>query len=83
MSIGIILTSVIVPVLPYGFVRRELLQPCFVSFVLPTFIIIDENGGSNMHGVHESVTFTTLKFYQNWFNSFREQDPTPPNDMKV
>jgi hypothetical protein len=38
--------------------RRQPFQPPLVVFVQPTFIVVDEHAGGDVHGVYQAETFT-------------------------
>ena len=50
MGIGIVFVAVMT-VLTHRFVRSQALQPLFIVVVQARFVIVDEDRGSDVHGV--------------------------------
>ena len=63
MGIGVILGPV-VPVLGMGFFRGEFFQPFFKILVQAGFVIVDKDGGGDVHGVDEAESFPDAGFHQ-------------------
>lgn len=59
MGVGVILAGSIVPVLRDWLVRSKLLKPGIVILVQAGFVVVDENGGGDMHGNHQYFTILT------------------------
>ena len=57
MGIGIVLAQKIVTVSGDGFMRSQFFQPFFVIRMEPGFVVIDENGSGDMHGVAKQQAF--------------------------
>ena len=77
MCIGIILAHVM-PILRNRFVRGKLFQPNLVVAVQSWLVIIDEDGGGNVHGVDKEEAFRDLAFTQAFFNLLSDIDEGPP-----
>lgn len=57
MCIGIVFPGIVVAVLVDRIMRGQRFQPRFVIVVKSLFIIVDEDGGCDMHGVYKSESF--------------------------
>ena len=62
VGIGVIFAGAVVFVLGGGGVRCEFLEPDIVIVMQPAFVIIDENGGGDVHRVHETEPFLHAAF---------------------
>ena len=62
MGIGVVFTGTVVLVVGGGGMRGELLQPTFEIVVQPRFIVIDENGGGDVHGIDEAQPLLNATF---------------------
>jgi hypothetical protein len=56
---GVVLAGIVVPVLRDGLVWGELLQPALVVLVQAGFVVVDKDGGGNVHGVNQRFTIPT------------------------
>ena len=45
-----------------GFVRREVFQPFFVVVMEARFVVVDEDGGGDVHGVDQDQSFFHAAF---------------------
>jgi hypothetical protein len=77
MGIGIILSDV-VTILFYRFMRSKFLEPDLEITVKARFIIIDENGSSDMHGIDQNQSFTNATLPEAGFNLGSDIDESPP-----
>jgi hypothetical protein len=62
VGVGIVLASAVVMVLRRGRVRREFFQPDFVVVQQAVLGVVDENGGGDVHGVHETQPLLHVAF---------------------
>jgi hypothetical protein len=51
VRVGIVFAGAVVPVLRHRLVGRQLFEPLFVIRVQAGFIVVDENGSRDVHGV--------------------------------
>ena len=54
MGVGVVLAGAVVVVVLYGLVGGEFLEPDFVVVVEAAFVVIDEDGGGDVHGIDEA-----------------------------
>jgi hypothetical protein len=59
MRIGVVLAGAVMPLLRDRLVRGQLLQPAFVVLVQAGFVVVDEDGGGNVHGVGQRFATPT------------------------
>lgn len=76
MPIGIIFTG-IVAILRDGFMRCKLFKPDLKIIMKALFVVIDENGGRDVHGVDEHHSFGYTAFAQALFNLRGNIDKCP------
>ena len=62
VGIAILFPRTIVPVAGNGFVGGQFLEPFIIVLMKPGFIIIDEYGRCDVHGVDECETFPDAAF---------------------
>ena len=62
VRIGIVFPGIVVAVLVHRFVRSQFLQPPVIIAVKPAFVVVDENGRSDVHRVYESNPFPDAAF---------------------
>src|SRR5262249_38517814 len=55
-----------------GRVRREFLEPDFVILEEARFIIVDEHGGGDVHGVDEAQPFLDATFAHQFLDGVRD-----------
>jgi hypothetical protein len=64
-------------VLGHRFVRGKLLQPDLVIMVKSSFVVIDENGSRDVHGVHQDQAFSDAAFFQGFLDVRSDIDQPP------
>src|SRR4030095_12156278 len=79
VRVGVIFASLIVVILAHGFVWRELLEPCLIILVQPTFVIINENRSRNVHRIHQRQTLYHAALPQALLNLWRDVDKRTPD----
>ncbi len=77
MGIGIVL-AVIVTILRNRLMRSELLQPDFEIMVKAGFVIIDEDGSRDMHGIDQNQSFLNATLPETCLNLRSDIDESPP-----
>src|SRR4030042_4881346 len=77
MGIGIILAH-IVTILFTGLMRSKLLKPNLEIVVKARFIIIDEDGSSDMHGIDQHQPFFNTALSETCLNLRSNIDESPP-----
>ena len=68
MRVGVVLASVVVPVSVDRFVRGDPLQPFLVVVMQTAFVVIDEHGGGDVHGVDQTKPFLNSTFMQRFLH---------------
>ena len=63
VRVGVVLAAV-VPVLIVGLLRREFFQPDLEVVMQAGFVVVDEDGGSDVHGVDQAEAFPHAAFAQ-------------------
>ena len=76
VRVCVVLAGSIVMVLGSGGVRRKLLQPDFVIVVETALVVIDENGGRDVHRAAEAESTLDFAFADQLFNRLRDINET-------
>ena len=76
VGVGVVLGT-IVAVLGVGFFRGQLFQPLFEVLMQAGLVVIDENGGGDVHGVDQAETFPDAGFRQGGFDLGRDVKEGP------
>ena len=77
MRIGIVF-AVIVTVLFNRLMRSKFLEPDLEIMVKAGFIVIDEDGSSDMHGIDQNQSFLNTTLPETCFNLRSDIDESPP-----
>jgi hypothetical protein len=64
VGVAILFPRPVVPIAGNGFVRGQLLEPFIIVLMKPKFVIIDEYGCRDVHGIDEGETFPDAAFLQ-------------------
>ncbi len=78
MRIGVVFTRIVVAVLTHRLVRRKLFEPSFVIVMQARFIVIDENGCRDVHGIDENHALFDSAFAHGNFDVGRDVDESAP-----
>lgn len=83
VSVRIVLPGAVMFVLRSGRVRRQLLEPHLVVMMQPAFVVIDKNGGSDVHRVYEYQALLHIApFYQAFNGASYVDEATTVRDFK-
>ena len=75
MSVSVVLTGVIVPVLTDGGMRRQFLKPLFIVLMQAVLIVVDEHAGSDVQGIVQAQPLLDATLVQALLNF---PDPCAP-----
>ena len=78
VRVCIVFARSVMTVSRYGLMRRELLQPFIVIMMQPHFVIVDEHGSGDVHGVHQYQPFPHTAFSQARLHLACDVDKTAP-----
>ena len=78
VCITIVFTGLIVPITAQGGVRCQFFQPPPEVLMKPTFVIIDEDGCGDVHGIDETKPFTDPALLEAGCNFIRDVDESDP-----
>jgi len=72
VGVGIILTGVVMAVTAYRGVRGEVFEPCGVIVMQSSLIIVNENGGGDVHCVYKNQSLSNAAFPQALLHLWRD-----------
>ena len=67
VGVGVVFAGAVVLVLGSRGMRGEMFEPLFVVFVQAGFVVVDEDGCGDVHGVGEKQTFLDAGFADGFF----------------
>lgn len=68
VRVRVVFTGVVMTILIDRFVGGEPFQPFFIIVVQPAFIVVDEDGGGDVHGIDEAESLADAAFTQTLFH---------------
>src|SRR5688572_24601421 len=78
MGIGVVFTGIVMMVLIDWFMRREFFEPLFVIVMQAAFIVIDEYGCADVHGIDETKALANAALPEGLLHLRRDiHEPAP------
>src|SRR6266487_700465 len=78
MRVGVVFARAVVMILRRRFMRGEFLEPYFIVVEQAALVIVYEDRGGDMHGIHQAHPFLNAAFGDEGFDRLRDIHEPPP-----